>query len=104
MTELDVKSVNMCNLWVLISPLLYNLYSLAPEDEHIYREVLSNQYAQIFLQDIYRNTLKIDQISALNENIKALPDHEYARIFLEKVTRFADPYLKAVLGEKIQTL
>lgn len=82
--------------------LLYHLYSLAEDSDTHFRDLLSDKYARIFLQDIYTNRLKIDQISYLNGEIQKLPDHEYARSFLERIAMQADPYLQAVLNEKIK--
>ncbi len=82
--------------------LLDRIFALGNETQQKLAHVLKEKYAISFLRKIQNESLKIDQISMLNDEIKKLPKTTLAREFLEKVEDFLAPDLAEILGEKIE--
>lgn len=84
--------------------LLERIFQLGTPKEQAYGEVLEDRYVHNFLQDVTRPSLKLDQVSILNEKIGRLPRTLSATQFLREVQKNLDPDLAKLLEEKIAAL
>ncbi len=84
--------------------LLERIFQLGTPKEQNFGNVLKERYVQNFLQDIQQETLKLDQVTVLNEKIGRLPNTLSATQFLREVQSNLDLDLAKLLEEKISTL
>jgi len=82
--------------------LVERIFELGDENQQKLAHVLKEKYAISFLRKVQNESLKIDQISTMNDEIKKLPKTELAREFLETVEKFLAPDLAEILGKKIE--
>ena len=84
--------------------LLERIFQLGTPKEQTYGKVLKARYVHNFLRDVTLPTLKLDQVSVLNEKIGRLPNTLSATQFLREVQENLDLDLAKLLEEKIATM
>jgi hypothetical protein len=84
--------------------LLDHVFALGTEAEESYSSILKQKYAVTFLQQIQNETLRIDQITKINEAIAQLPRDHRAQDFLTRVQNLLSPDLAEILAEKVENI
>jgi hypothetical protein len=82
--------------------LIERIFALGTPTQQKLAYVLKERYAISFLRKIQNESLKIDQISVLNEEIKKLPKTGLVQEFLEMTKDLLAPDLAEILQEKIE--